>query len=151
MKSESLNFLEPSELPQSYNGTVYNYNIIPVITVLFPKHAYPVYLTIISHFLPLPLQILSPAVPFTAVTKQHTLCHCCCVALSLCLPHCRLSLLHPPLSLSPSINSVPCCSLHSSNKAAHTVSLLLCCAVTVTFTLPSVVTAPTSLSLSLPL
>ena len=52
-------------------------------------------------------------------------------------------------SLSLCINSLPCCSLHGSNKAAHTVPLLLCCAITVPSTLPSVVTAPPSLSLSL--
>ena len=52
---------------------------------------------------------------------------CCAVTLPSTLP--PVVTAPTSLSLSLSINSVPCFSLHSSNKAAHTVSLLLvlCC------------------------
>jgi len=72
---------------------------------------------------------MSPDVPFTTVTKQHTHCVTAVVLCCHCAFHIAAWRYCTHLSLSPSINSVPCCSPHSSNKAAHTVSLLLvlCC------------------------
>jgi hypothetical protein len=92
---------------------------------------------------------MSPDVPFTTVTKQHTHCVTAVVLCCHCAFHIAARRYSTHLSLSPSINSVPCCSLHRSNKAAHNVSLLLCCAVTVPSTLPPVVTATTFLSPSI--